>query len=112
MEDSNGQLLSMGSGFVVREGVVATNLHVIDGASSGYAKLVDNETKYNICGIVAFDPVRDLVLLSIEGLKVNSLKVGDSNGVAVGDTIYAVGNPRGLEGTFSAGIISSIRKVG
>lgn len=112
MEDSNGQPLSMGSGFVVKDGVVATNLHVIEGASRGYAKLADSKVKFNIAGTVAIDPTRDIALLEVEGLKASPLPLGDSTQVAVGDEVYAVGNPRGLEGTFSAGIISSIRKVG
>jgi len=112
MEDSNGQPLAMGSGFVIRDGVVATNLHVVEGASRGYAKLADSKEKHNIIGTVAADTARDIVLLAIEGLKVPALTLGDSKQVAVGDEVYAVGNPRGLEGTFSAGIISSVRKVG
>ncbi|MBX3364472.1 MAG: serine protease [Phycisphaeraceae bacterium] len=112
MEDANGQPLAMGSGFVVREGIVATNMHVIEGAARGYAKLTDDKTKNDIRGIVASDHARDLVLLSVDGLKADALIIGDSEGVAAGDTIYAVGNPRGLEGTFSAGIVSSVRKVG
>ena len=62
--------------------------------------------------LVATDAARDIVLLSVEGLKAPLLTIGDSKHVAVGDEVYAVGNPRGLEGTFSAGIISSIRAVG
>jgi TPR repeat protein len=111
MEDANGRPLSMGSGFVVRDGIIATNLHVIEGASRGYVKFVDDKTKYTIRGIVASDAANDLVLLSVDGFRGPALNIGDSNAVAVGDTIYAVGNPQGLEGTFSAGIISSIRKV-
>ncbi len=112
MEDRSGQPLAMGSGFVVREGVVATNLHVIEGAARGYAKLADQKAKYDIRGIVASDSARDLVLLAVDGLKAASLAVGNSSQVAVGDEVFAVGNPRGLEGTFSAGIVSSIRKRG
>jgi len=112
MEDANGQPLAMGSAFVVREGVVATNIHVIAGAAGGYAKLVDQKAKYDVAGVVASDAARDLVLLAIDGLKANSLTIGESDQVAVGDGVFAVGNPRGLEGTFSAGIVSSIRKVG
>ena len=112
MEDASGQPLGMGSGFVVRDGIVATNMHVIEGAARGYAKLVEDKTKHDIRGIVASDAARDLVLLSVDGLKAKALGVGDSNAVAVGDAVYAVGNPRGLEGTFSAGIVSSVRKVG
>ena len=112
MEDSNGQPLAMGSGFVIKDGIVATNLHVVEGASRGYAKLADREDKFKISGTVATDSARDIVLLAVEGLKAPALTLGDSKRVAVGDAVYAVGNPRGLEGTFSAGIISSIRKVG
>ncbi len=53
MEDSNGQPLSMGSGFVVREGVIATNMHVIEDAARGYAKFAGQKTKHDIRGIVA-----------------------------------------------------------
>jgi hypothetical protein len=112
VEDSGGQPLAMGSGFVVRKGVVATNMHVIEGAARAYAKLVDDKTKYNISGVVASDAKSDLVLLSADGLGAESLAIGDSDAVAAGDTVYAIGNPRGLEGTFSAGIVSSVRKVG
>lgn len=112
MQDVNGQPLAMGSGFVVRDGVIATNLHVIKGAASGYAKLADRNTKYDVRGVVASDPAHDLVLLAVDGLKAVPLVIGDSTHVAAGDAVYAVGNPRGLEGTFSAGIVSSVRKIG
>jgi len=112
MEDKNGQPLAMGSGFVVRDGVIATNLHVIEGAARGYAKLAERKEKYNIAGTVAVDDARDIALLAVEDIKAPALTIGDSKQLAVGDEVYAVGNPRGLEGTFSAGIISSIRKVG
>lgn len=112
MEDANGQPLSLGSGFFVRNGQVATNLHVVKGASRGYAKLVDQKTKYDIEGITAVDAERDLVILKISIPGVQIIPLGDSDTVQVGAPIYAVGNPRGLEGTFSQGIISSIRKVG
>lgn len=112
MEDANGQPLSLGSGFFVRSGQVATNLHVVKGASRGYAKLVGQKTKYDIEGITAVDAERDLVILKISVPRAQAISLGDSDAVQVGAPIYAVGNPRGLEGTFSQGIISSIRKVG
>lgn len=112
IEDANGQPLSLGSGFFVRNGQVATNLHVVKGASRGYAKLVDQKTKYDIEGITAVDADRDLVILKISVFDAQVIPLGDSNTVQVGSPIYAVGNPRGLEGTFSQGIISSVRKVG
>ena len=111
MEDANGQPLSLGSGFFIRSGQVATNLHVVKGASRGYAKLVGQKTKYDIEGITAVDAERDLVILKISVPGAKAISLGDSDTVQVGAPIYAVGNPRGLEGTFSQGIISSIRKV-
>lgn len=127
MQDQHGQPLAMASGFVVRDGIVATNLHAIEGAASAYARLVDQKPtgdaetgkpweKYQkqkeVKGVVASDPEHDLVLLSVDGLKAAPLTVADSEQVAIGDEVYVVGNPQGLVGTFSAGIVSGIRKVG
>ena len=112
MEDANGQPVSLGSGFFVMDDVIATNLHVIEGAASGYVKIVGQKIKYEIAGLVLADYQRDLALLKITGVKTSPLILGDINQVAVGDEVYAVGNPRGLEGTFSQGIVSSIRQIG
>lgn len=112
MEDANGQPISLGSGFFVRNGQIATNLHVVEGAARGYAKLVGQKTKYDIEGITAIDPQRDLVILKVSASGLQALSLGDSDAVQVGEPVYAVGNPKGLEGTFSQGIISSIREVG
>jgi hypothetical protein len=111
MEDDNAQPVSLGSGFFVREGVVATNLHVVGASVRGYAKLVGQNSKVDIAGFVAVDPAHDLVLLAVTGMKAPSLSLGDSSRVAVGDEVFAVGNPQGLEGTFSQGIVSSIRQM-
>lgn len=111
MEDDNGQPLSLGSGFFVREDIVATNLHVVEGAAGGYAKIVGKRQKYDITGYVAIDHKMDLVLLKINNVKAPAITLGDSSKIAVGDEIFAVGNPKGLEGTFSKGIVSAIRKI-
>src|SRR5262249_45061622 len=55
---------------------------------------------------------RDLVVLKISAGRSQALYLGNSEAVQVGETVYAVGNPQGLEGTFSQGIVSSIREVG
>lgn len=112
MEDANGRPLSLGSGFLVRAGEIATNLHVIEGAARGYAKPVGQKAKYDIQGVTAIDARRDLVILKIFGPLAVSLTLGNSDVVEVGEAVYAVGNPQGLEGTFSQGIVSSIRDVG
>jgi S1-C subfamily serine protease len=112
MEDANGQPLSLGSGFFVRDVEIASNLHVVEGAARGYAKLVGQKPKYDIEGIIAVDPERDLVVLKVSGAGAPALALGSSDSVQVGESVYAVGNPQGLEGTFSQGIVSSVREVG
>lgn len=112
MEDASGQPVSLGSGFFVRDSEIASNLHVVEGALRGYAKLVGERTKYDIEGIIGIDPGRDLVLLKISAPRNLPLSLGNSDAVQVGEPVYAVGNPQGLEGTFSHGIVSSIREVG
>ena len=110
MEDANGQQLSLGSGFFIGNGQIASNFHVIEGASRGYAKLIDGDTKYDIDGVLAVDMKHDLVILKVSAQS-PALSLGDSEAVQIGDSVYAVGNPKGLEGTFSQGIISSIREI-
>ena len=112
MEDANGQPLSLGSGFFVGKGQIATNLHVVEGAARGYAKLVGQKRKFNIEGYTAIDERRDLIILKVTAFGSQLISLGNSDLAQVGETVYAMGNPRGLEGTFSDGIISSIRPVG
>ena len=133
MQDRNGAVLGFGSGFFVRDNLIATNYHVIEGAASGTAKLVDKNRAYTIEGFTAVDKTNDLALLKVtaygtrldEGyyiwdssqsqlLKVTAygvkpLLLGDSNTVRIGETVYVAGNPIGLEGTVSDGIISGRR---
>lgn len=110
MEDKNGQPLSLGSGFFVKNDIVATNLHVVEDSVGGYVKLVGQKDKYNIAGYVAVDPKMDLILLKISDVNLPSVAIGDSSKMEIGNEIFAIGNPKGLEGTFSQGIISAIRK--
>ena len=102
----------VGSGFFVQPQQIATNLHVVEGSASGYAKLVGQKTKYEIVGVSAIDQKRDLAILNVAASEAKALSLGDSDTVLVGETVYAVGNPHGLEGTFSQGIVSGIRTVG
>jgi len=112
MEDANGQPMFLGSGFLVRNGEIASNLHVVEGAWRGYAKFVGQKTKYDLEGITGIDTDRDLVLLKITAAPTPLMPLGNSDTVEVGEPIYAVGNPQGLEGTFFPRNSSSIRQVG
>ena len=112
MQDSNGDTLGHGSGFFVRPNLIVTNYHVIDGASRGYAKLVNTAIVYPINGFTAADKTYDLALLKVSIPGVTPLPVGDSHVVQIGESVYVAGNPQGLEGTFSDGIISGRRDKG
>ena len=109
MQDSNGKTLGFGSGFFVKPNLIATNYHVIAGAASGTAKLVGKHTTYKIKGWTATDEDNDLALLKVTAYGIKPLPLGNSNVVKIGNTVYVAGNPKGLEGTFSDGIISSRR---
>lgn len=112
MQDAGGQPVSLGSGFFVGDGIIATNVHVVRGASSGQVKLVGEKRTYSVSNVLGLDAAADLVLLKVSDAHAHELPLGDSNEVAVGDAVYAIGNPEGLEGTFSQGIVSGIRNVG
>lgn len=101
--------MGIGSGFFVQPNLIATNYHVIEGAAKGTAKLVGKYTTYNIEGVTATDRDNDLALLKVAAYGIKPLSLGDSNSVRIGETVYVAGNPKGLEGTFSDGIISSRR---
>jgi S1-C subfamily serine protease/tetratricopeptide (TPR) repeat protein len=111
-QDKHRQV-SLGSGFFVTGTLVATNLHVVSGANKAVAKTIgDNQVVFPILGVVAIDRERDLALLSVGVYNKHWLRLGDSEKTSIGDSIFAVGNPQGLEGTFSTGIVSAKRSIG
>ena len=109
MQDSKGVPLGFGSGFFVGDNLIATNYHVIEGAARGSAKLVGQFSTYTIEGVTATDQTNDLALLKVTMSGIKPLPLGNSSDVKIGETVYVAGNPKGLEGTFSNGIISSRR---
>ncbi len=62
-----------------------------------------------VIGTVGIDEKRNLALLKVGGVRAQSLPLGNDFNVEIGDEIYVIGNPEGLEGTFSQGIISALR---
>jgi len=103
-----GNESATGSGFIISDdGLVITNEHVIDGAESVKVTLFDkSEFEAKVLGS---DRSTDLALLQIEDYEkdIKPLKIDDSTDVEVGDTIYAIGNPLGLAGSMTSGIISN-----
>ena len=108
MEDNYKQPLSLGSGFIVDNGKIITNLHVINDAKYGYVTISGESKKHKIEGYFAIDKINDLVLLSVPTLSGKSIEINRNN-PEIGEKIYAIGNPKGLSGTISEGIISGIR---
>lgn len=111
MSNGNTKTVKSGSGFFVAEDVVATNFHVIEESTEGYAKIYGQEKAYEILGIVGTDEKNDLALVKIKGISGSPLKLNADDSISIGDEVFAVGNPVGLEGTFSQGIVSGVRNT-
>lgn len=110
VELANGGRHTVGSGFFIGKDLIATNLHVVHGVFGNcYAKLVNQTSEYIVEGYTQIDVEHDLIILKVSGTNAPKLLLSNSDNAQVGDTVYAVGNPRGLRGTFSDGIISGIR---
>jgi S1-C subfamily serine protease len=100
----------MGSGFVIdSEGHILTNFHVVEGARQ--LEVTTSDKKKYKAQIVGTDPVHDLAVIQIPEKSVAKAEIGDSKNLVVGQKVYAIGNPFGLSGTMTRGIISSIRSL-
>jgi tetratricopeptide (TPR) repeat protein len=104
--NAKGSVTAFGSGVVIAPGRVVTNRHVIeDGASFR----VEHGGKKWPAKLVRVDPDHDLAELSVAGLDAPAVHVRDSSTLAVGEKVYAIGAPEGLELTISEGLISGLR---
>jgi putative serine protease PepD len=105
-----GQGGATGSGFVIdEEGLMVTNNHVVEGATSISVKLAEEEYEATLVGA---DPSTDLALLKVDAPSevLDPLPIGDSAAVQVGDPVVAIGNPFGLERTVTTGIVSALQR--
>src|ERR1700678_2016558 len=99
-----------GSGFIIdKEGHILTNYHVIAQARQVEVKLHNGKT-YKAT-IVGTDKAHDLAIVQIKAPNLLPMTLGDSTNLQVGQKVYAIGNPFGLAGTLTRGIVSSIRQV-
>lgn len=103
---------SLGSGFVIdTEGHIVTNYHVVHGASE---LEVDFPSGYKIrAEILGTDPDSDIAVLKVDvpAEELAPISLGDSDQLMVGQTVVAIGNPHGLYGTMTVGIISSLGRT-
>ncbi|GAA2086396.1 S1C family serine protease [Actinomadura alba] len=102
---------SGGSGVILRsDGVILTNAHVVDGASQVVVKF--SAGKSAPATILGKDPSTDIAVIKatgVSGLKPATL--GDSGGLAVGDSVLALGSPLGLDGSVTSGIVSALGRT-
>jgi len=94
------------SGFITSgDGLIVTNIHVIDEASKVTVKFADGSE--HEATVVGADPLTDIALLDIDGSDFPTVAFGSSDAVRVGDEVIAMGNPFGLGGTVTTGIVSA-----
>ena len=109
-EISNGG--NMGSGFVYADdGYIITNSHVVDDAKKVTVTFLDGESY--IAQIIGMDPDLDIAVLKVDvaSTYLQPIPIGDSSNLKVGESVAAIGNPFGLSGSMTSGIISQIGRL-
>src|SRR5215213_1646370 len=100
-----------GTGFVIDEqGHLVTNNHVVGDSPTVSIRFADESEEQG--RVIGTDPSTDIALVQVDltGHDVKPVQLGSSAGVEVGDSVYAIGNPFGLERTFTAGIVSAVNR--
>ncbi len=113
MPNQNGapeQRQGLGSGFIIsNDGQIVTNHHVVDGAEEVTVKMADGRSFDAV--VIGSDPMTDIALLKVEAnVDLPTVEFGTSDVLRVGDEVVAVGNPFGLGGTVTSGIISALSR--
>lgn len=98
----------LGSGVIIDadHGYIVTNTHVVDGAE--HIRVYLHDGRNADAEVLGLDPTTDLAVLRVELPRLHALPLADSSLVRVGDDVFAVGNPFGLKGSVSKGIISAV----
>ncbi|MBO4913969.1 MAG: trypsin-like peptidase domain-containing protein [Oscillospiraceae bacterium] len=102
----------IGTGVIfTTDGYIITNAHVITGGQECFVVL-DNGQSFTDVKLVGFDEEKDLAVIKINAQMLPTAEFGDSDALCVGDTVYAIGNPLGVElrGTLTDGIVSAINR--
>ncbi len=101
-----GQAWGLGSGVVIRDGLVLTNAHVVGATRSGRAVFADgSEADVDVVGA---DPLSDLAVVRARTATPPPAELGDAASLRVGQLVVAVGNPLGLAGSVTAGVVSGL----
>lgn len=108
--DDEGNPMMQGSGFIVRlDGAIVTNYHVISNAEDIEVKA--GESVLKIKGVLYIDKENDIVILKSDAEGLPVVKIGDVEKAEVGENVYVISSPQGLENTISDGILSGIREI-
>ena len=108
--DAVGKAISQGSGFIVRrDGVIVTNYHVISNARS--IKIKAGNKTFNVEGLINLDKENDIAILKINVTNLPIVKLGNLAKSSIGEKVYVIGSPKGLENTISDGILSGKREI-
>ncbi len=108
-QDENGNPISQGSGFVFSSGLVVSNLHVFERATNAIVKNVKTGEISKAIEVVGMNAKEDICVIRIDNTKFPILPLGNSSSIQTGDEIYVASNPKGLEGSFTKGIVSGLR---
>jgi putative serine protease PepD len=103
--------VATGTGFAIsKDGYLVTNAHVVDGATRVTVKVGDGKTV--TAKVVGVDQSTDIALLKIDvgDTPLATVALGDSSAVAVGDPVFAIGNPFGLDRTLTTGVVSALQR--
>ena len=106
--DANGESIRTGSGFFITyDGLAATNLHVLENAHSARVTTTDGG-EYDVLGVAAYSAESNSAIMRIDGNGFSWLPIASSDDAMAGQEVYSIGNPLGLYGTISKGIISYV----
>jgi cytochrome c-type biogenesis protein CcmH/NrfG len=104
--DVQGKVITQGSGVILPSGKIVTNCHVVDGGSSYQ---VGHGDQFVTANLYAEDKNKDICLLDAKGISGSPAQLGKAASLTVGDPVYVVGAPMGLELSLSDGIVSQLR---
>jgi regulator of sirC expression with transglutaminase-like and TPR domain len=105
-----GRSQRLGAGFVVGDGLIATNLHVIGEARPIRVQLADGR-RHDVTAVHAFDRGLDLAVVRIDAKGLVPLELADSDKLKQGEQVVALGNPQGLTHSVVAGVVSAVRDI-
>lgn len=109
--DAQNMPSALGSGFYFEKNKIASNFHVVEGASRVVFRVIGSKEMHEVRRVASVSKALDLAILEVDQPQ-QPVKIAPLGKMGVGDKVVAIGNPRGLEGSVSEGIVSAIRGSG